>query len=629
MIVGMKRARVFVLKEYEEQLKRSLQRYGVLMITNDPNTTQVIDTQYEDNLINRTNRIIKELDKYKEKQKLFSPRFAIVDYERFSDVRSEQIELLETTEKMLSEVSKLKEKNEELLEENEKLVPFEELDVTTKDIESLTYANIFLGQVLTANLETFEAYLTTNNLSYETYGSDANGVAYAIVSKDNILSDLEAVGFVKVNLPILPHLIKDEIETNKLVVNSNELEILKLEEGLKEIAKSLDEIKLLSDQMLSERELKKYQASETEETVYFEGWVRVDQVNKLEKAVKHVTSDYEIDLRDPHPQELPPTSHKNNKFVAPFKTITDMFSVPNYREIDPNPVMSIFYWMFFGMMMGDWGYGIVMAIMFGLFLLLKKPKGDFGKLVKVLFLASFPSILFGILYGSVFGISFDIGKALFGVNFQVFDPMNKPIPMLIAALGVGVVHIFVALIIKAIRLGKERDFLGILAESVSWMLLIPGLVVMIALPKYSLYGIIAAATGGGLILLFSGRNKKGIFGKITGGLGGLYGITGYLSDILSYSRILALALSSGVIAYSMNIIGMMVIGPWYGYILGIIVFIIGHVFNLAMGLLSAYVHDSRLQYIEFFGKFYDGGGYAFKPLQLQYNYIYKVEDKDL
>lgn len=112
-------------------------------------------------------------------------------------------------------------------------------------------------------------------------------------------------------------------------------------------------------------------------------------------------------------------------------------------------------------------------------------------------------------------------------------------------------------------------------------------------------------------------------------LGGLYGITGYLSDILSYSRILALALSSGVIAYSMNIIGMMVIGPWYGYILGIIVFIIGHVFNLAMGLLSAYVHDSRLQYIEFFGKFYEGGGYAFKPLELQYNYIYKIEDKDL
>ena len=629
MIVKMKKAKVFVLKEYEEELKRSLQRYGVLMITNNQGQQRVVDTSYEDNIINRTNRVIKELDKYKEKPKLLSPTFQVVDYERFSDIREEQIELLEKVEKMLAKVSRLKEHNEERLEANKVLLPFENLEVKIRDIKTLEYAHIYLGQVLESNQEAFNGYLELNNIDYKTYGSNASGLAYAIASKEDILTDLENAGFQKVNLPLINHLVKDEIEHNLEVINNGESQILTLEEGLKEIAKSLDEIKLLSDQMLSERELKKYQASETEQTVYFEGWVREDHIKKLEKSISRVTDDYEIDLRDPHPQELPPTSHKNNKFVKPFETITDMFSVPNYNEFDPNPIMSIFYWMFFGMMMGDWGYGIVMAILFGLFLLIKKPKGEFKKLVQVLFYASIPSILFGILYGSVFGISFDIGKALFGVKFQVFDPMNEPIPMLIAALIVGVVHIFVALIIKAFKLAKEKDYLGILAESISWILLIPGLAVLIAFPDYKLYGIIAATIGAAFILLFSGRKSKGVFGKITGGLGGLYGITGYLSDILSYSRILALALSSGVIAYSMNIIGMMVIGPWYGYILGIIVFIIGHVFNLAMGLLSAYVHDSRLQYIEFFGKFYEGGGYAFKPLELQYNYIYKIEDKDL
>ena len=531
MIVKMKKAKVFVLKEYEEELKRSLQRYGVLMITNNQGQQRVVDTSYEDNIINRTNRVIKELDKYKEKPKLLSPTFQVVDYERFSDIREEQIELLEKVEKMLAKISRLKEHNEERLEVNKVLLPFENLEVKIRDIKTLEYAHIYLGQVLESNQEAFNGYLELNNIDYKTYGSNASGLAYAIASKEDILTDLENAGFQKVNLPLINHLVKDEIEHNLEVINIGESQILTLEEGLKEIAKSLDELKLLSDQMLSERELKKYQASETEQTVYFEGWVREDHIKKLEKSISRVTDDYEIDLRDPHPQELPPTSHKNNKFVKPFETITDMFSVPNYNEFDPNPIMSIFYWMFFGMMMGDWGYGIVMAILFGLFLLIKKPKGEFKKLVQVLFYASIPSILFGILYGSVFGISFDIGKTLFGVKFQVFDPMNEPIPMLIAALIVGVVHIFVALIIKAFKLAKEKDYLGILAESISWILLIPGLAVLIAFPNYQLYGIIAATIGAAFILLFSGRKNKRVFGKITGGLGGLYGITGYLIDI--------------------------------------------------------------------------------------------------
>lgn len=626
MIVKMKKAKVFVLKEYENKLKRSLQRYGVLMITNDKAVTT--DTGYEDSIIARSNRIIKELEVYAEKPKLFSPKFQVVDYDRFSDIREDQIHLLENIEKILEKRSKLKDENEQLITNNQVLVPWEKLEVTTKDIYELQYTNIYLGQVLTNDLETFNEFLNENKLAYVTYGTDASGLAYAVVSRENILDDLIVAGFVKSELPVFNHLISEEVASNTNLIETNKLEINKLEEVLKDYSLSIDEVKLLSDQMLSEKELKRYGASETEETVYFEGWVRVDEVEKLEKAVSRVTKDFEIDLRDPLPQEVPPTQHKNNKFVEPFETITNMFAVPQYNEIDPNPVMSVWYWLFFGMMMGDWGYGLVMAALLGLFMLIKKPKGEFRKLVKVLFLSSFTTIFFGVLYGSVFGISYDIGS-IFGTKFQVFDSMNDPITMLIASLVVGVLHIFTALIIKAIQLGREKDWMGILAETVSWILLIPGLAVLLVLPAYSLYGIIAAAVGALFILIFAGRKSKGVIGKVVGGLGGLYGITGILSDILSYSRILALALSSGVIAFAMNTIGAMLIGPWYGYIFGIIVFIIGHVFNLAMGLLSAYVHDGRLQYIEFFGKFYEGGGYQFSPLALKYNYIYEITDNEL
>ena len=629
MIVKMKKAKIFVLREDEEKLKRSLQRYGVLMITNENNLAQTVDTQFEDSVISRSNRIIKELSKYEKKGSIFSPKFQVVDYDRFSDIKDEQIEFLNEIEKVLSKISKIKEQNEELEERKQMLLPWDQLEATTEDIYDISYANIYLGQVLTSEVETFDEFLNQSNIQFQTYDSDVNGLAYVVISDSEILNDLVAAGFTKVVLPSSSNLVAEDISSINETLTTNKEEITELEELLKQYAEHLDEIRLLSDQMLSERELKRHVANTTDETIYFEGWVREDEVKKLEKAVSKVADDYEIELRDPLPQETPPTQHKNNKFVEPFEAITNMFAVPSYDEIDPNPVMSIWYWLFFGMMMGDWGYGIVMAILFGAFLLLKKPKGEFGKLVKVLFYASFPSILFGILYGSVFGISFDIGQAIFGVKFQMFDPMYKPIPMLIASLIVGVIHIFVALIIRAVRLGKEKDYLGILSDSVGWILVIPGLAVLIAFPAYQLYGIIAASIGGAMILLFSGRKKKGVFGKITSGLGGLYGITGYLSDILSYSRILALALSSGVIAYSMNIIGGLLIGPWYGYIFGIIVFIIGHIFNLAMGLLSAYVHDSRLQYIEFFGKFYDGGGYHFQPFKLQYQHIYKIEDKEL
>ena len=626
MIVKMKKAKVFALKDHEDKLKRSLQRFGVLMITNENSTTHIADTQYEDSIILRSNRIVKELSKYEPKTSFFNPKFQIVDYDRFKEIHPEQLELLDQIEKTLADVSKLKEENELSKESITSFAPWLKLDVTTKDISNLYYVNIYLGQVLTQDVESFSEFLVASNLEYEIYDKDANGVAYAIVSENDILNDLKAAKFNLVELPVLDHSILDEVSFLKNKINENVETIANLEEKLKTYALSLDEIRLLSDQMLSEKELKKYEAEKTERTIYFEGWVREDQVDLLEKAVTKVTSEYEIDLRDPLPQENPPTHTKNNKFVAPFETITNMFSMPSYHEIDPNPVMSFWYWLFFGMMMGDWGYGVVMAIVFGLFLLIQKPKGDFKKLVQVLFYASIPSVIFGILYGSVFGISFDIGKALFGVPFKLFDPMSDPVTLLIVSLAVGTIHIFVALFVKAVRLIREKDYLGILSDVISWYLIIPGLVMLLVLKNIQVIAWSMVGVGALMILLFAGRDNKNIFKKITSGLGGLYGISGILSDILSYSRILALALSSGVIAFAMNIIGGLLLGPWYGYIFGVIVFIIGHIFNFAMGLLSAYVHDSRLQYIEFFGKFYDGGGYAITPLKLQYNHIYEIED---
>ena len=214
--------------------------------------------------------------------------------------------------------------------------------------------------------------------------------------------------------------------------------------------------------------------------------------------------------------------------------------------------------------------------------------------------------------------------------------LANPMPMLIFSIALGVIHILCALVVKLIYAIRNKDLLGALADAISWILILTAgsafaVTLFVKLDpllnniiQYISFG--AIGIGVLLIIILNGRNKTSIAGKAVSAFTGLYNSTAYLSDILSYSRILALALSSGVIAMTFNILGEMVWNsiPFIGIILGSIVYLIGHGFNFVMGLLSAYVHAGRLQYLEYYGKFYEGGGYLYEPLQLQLKYVYKV-----
>ena len=270
------------------------------------------------------------------------------------------------------------------------------------------------------------------------------------------------------------------------------------------------------------------------------------------------------------------------------------------------------------LMMGDAGYGLMMLVGIWAFKKLKKPRGDFGKLVNVLFFSSFTTIFWGIIFGSYFGETW---------HPILFAPLDNPMGMLVFCMIIGVLHIFSGMVMKMVEDAKAGHFWDGVFDQLSWMLLITGLGLLF-LPVTRTVGMVLAIVGAAIILLTAGRAKKGIFGKLIGGLGGLYNITSYMSDILSYSRILALALASGVVGMVMNLLAGMVQGSVIGFIFSLLIYVVGHVFNLAMGLLSAYVHDSRLQYIEFFNKFYEGGGYAFRPLCIDPKYVEVVDNKD-
>lgn len=199
--------------------------------------------------------------------------------------------------------------------------------------------------------------------------------------------------------------------------------------------------------------------------------------------------------------------------------------------------------------------------------------------------------------------------------------------MLAFCMIIGVLHIFSGMIMKMVEDAKSGHFWDGVFDQLSWMILITGLGLLFLEPARTV-GMVLAIAGAAIILLTAGRAKKGIVGKVVGGFGGLYNITGYMSDILSYSRILALSLATGVVGMVMNLLAGMIQGSVIGFIFSLLIYAVGHVFNLAMGLLSAYVHDSRLQYIEFFNKFYEGGGYAFRPLKVDPRYVEVVDQND-
>ncbi|MEF9918245.1 MAG: V-type ATPase 116kDa subunit family protein, partial [Eubacterium sp.] len=205
------------------------------------------------------------------------------------------------------------------------------------------------------------------------------------------------------------------------------------------------------------------------------------------------------------------------------------------------------------------------------------------------------------------------------------SPMDDPMAMLIFSLIIGVLHIFSGMTLKIVEDVRSGHILDAIFDQVSWMLLILG-AAMLFLPQTNKIGMIMALIGAVIVLFTAGRDKPSIIGKVTGGIVGLYGATSYLSDILSYSRILALSLATGVIAMVMNLLAGMIQGSVIGFILSLAIYLVGHTFNIAMSLLSAYVHDSRLQYIEFFNKFYDGGGYEFTPLAIRTKTIDVVDE---
>jgi len=330
--------------------------------------------------------------------------------------------------------------------------------------------------------------------------------------------------------------------------------------------------------------------------------------------------DYYLNFEEVKEDEIDdvPIQLENNDLNASFEAVTGMYSLPKYNYLDPTPFVTPFYLIFFGMMVADAGYGLLMLI--GTLLALKFFHFDeaMRKMVKFFMYLSFPTITFGLMYGSVFG---DI------IKFKGLIDTNKDfMTILVLSLVFGVIQIFFGLGIKAfvlIKMGKPLDAFMDVGSWVITLVSIGGIAAsgILGMPVLKTICITGAIIGALLIVFTQGRAAQSIGGKIGQGIYELYGITSYIGDLVSYTRLMAIGLSGGSIAGAINMIMKMVPGPIGVFIIGPLIFVIFQTVNLLLSLLSGYVHTLRLTYVEYFSKFYDGGGIPFKPFETKNKYI--------
>ncbi|NLL72457.1 MAG: V-type ATP synthase subunit I [Clostridiales bacterium] len=370
------------------------------------------------------------------------------------------------------------------------------------------------------------------------------------------------------------------------------------------------------------------------------------------ETVKNLlTSKFElaVELTEPKKKDEVPILYKNNGFSEPLEDIVSSYSPPGKGEMDPTMVMSLFYYALFGLMLSDAGYGFVLALIcsIGLIKFGKTIKRPLKNTLKMYLYCGIATMFWGVLFSSYFGDIFDVvGQTFFGATKLPvippvwFFPVEKPMLMLSFSMLIGVIHLLAGLAMNGYQMAKRKDYKGIIYDVVFWYVLLISCVILLLslemvqnilniyvnLPEFvvDICSILAVVSAVGIILT-NGRESKNPFKRILKGLYALYGISGYLSDVLSYSRLLALGLATGVIGSVINQMAAMTAGGPLGPFIFTIIVIFGHALNLAINFLGAYVHTNRLQYVEFFGKFYEGGGKLFKPFGVNTKY-YKIKE---
>ncbi len=658
MIVPMNKITIMGMLSQKDEILTSLMELGVMQIDDaskyfaditeelktDETSKQIIGLESDIDILSKA---ISHLDMLaKSKKGLFAQKKTVTNI-GYQNILNQTNYLLECANKILS-----------LSEEAERLKS--KINRTENEIYSLnSYVNYDIPLNIT---QTKTTYILTGSIPKQTdfplFEKEMQKLStvcgllsqnmsdiyiYLITPKENLtsLNDvLRNFSFSKADLSTYNLTVEKSIENLKLQISQNQEKIVNTEKDISNFIDLLDDFKCLYDILsLQKDKIQVYEKlSKTKSSFVINGWITQSD---SERVKEHIESSFNaaVILSEPKDDEEYPVLLDNPKVIKPFEVITELYSMPKAsRKIDPNIYMAPFYFVFFGLMLSDAMYGLLLGIA-GSFILYKyKPQGTAKKLIALLTICAVSTFFWGAMFGGWFGnLASAVTNGRFSIKPLWFDPLDDPMKLLIWSFGFGLIHIYTALIICAYSHVKSGDVKSAVYDVGFWLLVLIGLPLLASNAFLSMIGIslsqsisnILSKTGIALtvvgvigLILTQGRNEKNIFKKIFKGISSLYDITGYVSDVLSYSRLLALGLSTSVISMVVNTMGTLLgLDSIGGIILFTLVFILGHALNLSINVLGAYVHTSRLQYVEFFGKFYEGGGISFKPFKESPKYI--------
>jgi V/A-type H+-transporting ATPase subunit I len=509
------------------------------------------------------------------------------------------------------------------------LRPWKGLDVPLQELGPTEKTAIYPGSLPSGSVDKVKAQLKEKapESSLEVISIDRELANVLLVYRKSLESEVSEIlkenSWSRVELPPVEGTPSEVIEGALQKEKDFEAERQRVAERASELSESRDRLEAVYDyyNMILGRMGVEGTTGNTRETFYLEGWVTAVNAEKVRNAVLKKIPEAYITFSDPKETDDVPVVLKNPGFVEPFEMITDLYSPPGKRDFDPNVLVSIFYFIFFGMMISDAGYGIVLTGLGFWALKALKPKGMLKKLLGLITLGGISTTFWGAMFGGWFG-------DLLPAKPIWMNPLDDPMSLLIFSFILGVVQIFVGLGAAAYKNIKAGKVLDAVFDQGLWAVLLVGLI-MFAFPQLGGTAKIISVAGAAGLVLTQGRSKKNILGKLMSGVLSLYDVTGYLSDVLSYSRILALGLATGVIAMVVNTMAKMLGFNIIGYLLMTVALIIGHTFNIAINALGAYVHSSRLQYVEFFSKFYEGGGRTFNPFVLKTKYINLLNEEEI
>lgn len=602
-----------------------------------PGVAQTYELEQE---LTKFTSAIRAVAPYEEKGSAFSKK-EISDFSSMLDkeIYSEAASLRDEINSIVKQIAEQKNIISRSQLQITSLEPWTDLDLDLSVTQTKSTALLYLTTAADVNLEEFEAKLQeATPLCYVHKVSSSSELSCLLLiyhkdAQDAVMNVVKGFNTNRPDFASLKGNAAENISSLKNKIETCSKEAQRLTEQLKVAATSSKLLKKGFDMVTLQIDDQKIRENifQTQSVFALTGWLTENDMDKVKKILDKYPCYYT--MVQPEEGDDPPIKLKNNKFVEPYEMITEMYSLPTPDGIDPTPVLTPFFILFFGMMLADAGYGLILFLL--CFIGLKKLKPDEGFLKNAMNIGvacGLSTIFWGVMYGGYFGnLVTQVAESWFGVTVTVpavFDPLNDPMSVMLLSLILGAIHLFAGMGVKIYMLAKRGHLLDGLMDIGLWYVLLIGLP-MLALPVTAGIGKVLSIVGAVGLILTQGRHEKNIFMKLIKGVMSLYDITSYLSDVLSYARILALGLAGGVIANVMNIMGTMPGLNIIGVVVFVAIFAIGHAFNLAISGLGAYVHTSRLQYVEFFGKFYEAGGRPFKPFKAntKYTLISDKEDK--